>query len=158
MKFVFCELKRFFLGMPGPRGRSGKPGNHGTPGIPGITAWKTRVNGSSELLIAPSIAGSFLLFSPKKKSFRMRNVHLGIVPAGKRGPKEVHGRGKFNKVDFYIVVTHSSLHNKARITKTELANCIFKVINVFCYVHFALHEITYLFFSFLEPSFGRVML
>lgn len=46
-------------GLTGPRGRPGKPGNHGTPGIPGITAWKTRVNGSSELLIAPSIAGEF---------------------------------------------------------------------------------------------------
>ncbi|KAK4884271.1 hypothetical protein RN001_000542 [Aquatica leii] len=45
-------------GIAGPRGRPGKPGNHGTPGIPGITAWKTRVNGSSELLIAPSIAGN----------------------------------------------------------------------------------------------------
>lgn len=45
-------------GIPGPRGRGGKPGNHGTPGIPGINAWKTKVNGSVELLIPPSIAGN----------------------------------------------------------------------------------------------------
>lgn len=45
-------------GIAGPRGRYGKSGNHGTPGIPGINAWKTKVNGSSDLLIPPSIAGN----------------------------------------------------------------------------------------------------
>ncbi|XP_044746573.1 uncharacterized protein LOC123308096 isoform X1 [Coccinella septempunctata] len=45
-------------GLTGPRGRAGKPGNHGLPGTPGITAWHTKVNGTSELLIPPSIGTS----------------------------------------------------------------------------------------------------
>ncbi|KAL5289280.1 OLFML2B family protein [Megaselia abdita] len=42
-------------GSPGPRGRTGKPGTNGSPGLPGINAWKVKVNGSTELLIPPSI-------------------------------------------------------------------------------------------------------
>lgn len=48
-------------GSTGPRGRTGKPGTNGSPGLPGINAWKVKVNGSTELLIPPSITGNYSL-------------------------------------------------------------------------------------------------
>ena len=78
------QAARIVSGLTGPRGKAGRPGNHGTPGIPGINAWKTKVNGSAELLIPPSIAGEWRaspgrFFPERWPNFEILKATLGLA-------------------------------------------------------------------------------
>ncbi|KAL3289099.1 hypothetical protein HHI36_003540, partial [Cryptolaemus montrouzieri] len=74
-------------GLTGPRGRAGKPGNHGLPGTPGITAWQVKVNGSTDLLIPPSIGGA--TYSPTGATVVQEgeNVRLHCSATGQPRPR-----------------------------------------------------------------------